>query len=149
MLRRTPRSTRTDTLFPYTSLFRSLLENARRRVHQPGIDVAELFKVEQRSGVFRALEDIGRRLVDRRGARAGGRIGRGSCMDRKGFDLLRRRLVRHVTLHRFAFFWARAGRGIKPYYFAIATPVIPAKAGIHEHGLSRKDCVHGAAPARE
>src|SRR3546814_406987 len=109
MLRRPPRSTRTDTLVPYTTLFRS----------------------------------------DRRVARAGGRIGRGSCMDRKGFDLLRRRLVRHVTLHRFAFFWARAGRGIKPYYFAIATTVIPAKAGIHEHGLSRKDCVHGAAPARE
>src|SRR3546814_2449280 len=71
MLRRPPRSTRTDTLVPYTTLFRS----------------------------------------DRRGARAGGRIGRGSCMDRKGFDLLRRRPVRHVTLHRFAFFWARAGRG--------------------------------------
>src|SRR3546814_18600791 len=70
-------------------------------------------------------------------------------MDRKGFDLLRRRLVRHVTLHRFAFFWARAGRGIKPYYFAIAPTVITAKAGIHKPGLSRKDCVHGATPARE
>src|SRR3546814_16790114 len=70
-------------------------------------------------------------------------------MDRKGFDLLRRRLVRHVTIHRFAFFWARAGRGIKPYYFAIATTVITTKAGIHEHGLSRTDCVTGAARARE
>src|SRR3546814_9819943 len=31
MIRRPPRSTRTDTLFPYTTLFRS-----RERVHQPG-----------------------------------------------------------------------------------------------------------------
>src|SRR3546814_14322899 len=28
MIRRPPKSTRTDTLFPYTTLFRSLLENA-------------------------------------------------------------------------------------------------------------------------
>src|SRR3546814_15281652 len=28
MIRRPPRSTRTDTLFPYTTLFRSILENA-------------------------------------------------------------------------------------------------------------------------
>src|SRR3546814_5350111 len=31
MIRRPPRSTRTDTLFPYTTLFRS------RRVNQPGL----------------------------------------------------------------------------------------------------------------
>src|SRR3546814_9155243 len=31
MLRRPPRSTRTDTLFPYTTLFRSHLRPARRR----------------------------------------------------------------------------------------------------------------------
>src|SRR3546814_6493695 len=31
MFRRPPRSTRTATLFPYTTLFRSLLEPARRR----------------------------------------------------------------------------------------------------------------------
>src|SRR3546814_5865092 len=30
MIRRPPRSTRTDTLFPYTTLFRSLLEQRRR-----------------------------------------------------------------------------------------------------------------------
>src|SRR3546814_18930427 len=30
MIRRPPRSTRTDTLFPYTTLFRSLLVDARR-----------------------------------------------------------------------------------------------------------------------
>src|SRR3546814_6557460 len=31
MIRRPPRSTRTDTLFPYTTLFRSLLFQAARR----------------------------------------------------------------------------------------------------------------------
>src|SRR3546814_1387984 len=31
MIRRPPRSTRTDTLFPYTTLFRSLCQLARRR----------------------------------------------------------------------------------------------------------------------
>src|SRR3546814_15238890 len=35
MIRRTPRSTRTDTLFPYTTLFRSA---ARRRKHQGAAD---------------------------------------------------------------------------------------------------------------
>src|SRR3546814_19396108 len=32
MIRRPPRSTRTDTLFPYTTLFRSSLEKALRRL---------------------------------------------------------------------------------------------------------------------
>src|SRR3546814_10695546 len=39
MIRRPPRSTRTDTLFPYTTLFRSLVEGPRRRpvrVHHRG-----------------------------------------------------------------------------------------------------------------
>src|SRR3546814_13516554 len=39
MIRRPPRSTRTDTLFPYTSLFRSPL--ARQRADKPAI-VAEV-----------------------------------------------------------------------------------------------------------
>src|SRR3546814_3801519 len=32
MMRRPPRSTRTDTLFPYTTLFRSALENAKHKL---------------------------------------------------------------------------------------------------------------------
>src|SRR3546814_6488944 len=32
MIRRPPRSTRTDTLFPYTTLFRSVRDSTRRRV---------------------------------------------------------------------------------------------------------------------
>src|SRR3546814_6683754 len=43
MVRRPPRSTRTDTLFPYTTLFRSdplqvRLLDALRRLSQPGLD---------------------------------------------------------------------------------------------------------------
>src|SRR3546814_20045740 len=33
MIRRPPRSTRTDTLFPYTTLFRSLIEHRRLELH--------------------------------------------------------------------------------------------------------------------
>src|SRR3546814_3131927 len=33
MIRRPPRSTRTDTLFPYTTLFRSALDTLKRLVH--------------------------------------------------------------------------------------------------------------------
>src|SRR3546814_1128440 len=39
MLRRPPRSTRTDTLFPYTTLFRSVQAGERRHAGQPGGDV--------------------------------------------------------------------------------------------------------------
>src|SRR3546814_2027677 len=35
MIRRPPRSTRTDTLFPYTTLFRSLLPNPRSHDSEP------------------------------------------------------------------------------------------------------------------
>src|SRR3546814_12099503 len=43
MIRRPPRSTRTDTLFPYTTLFRSHV--ARRRGREPGL--AAEFKRQQ------------------------------------------------------------------------------------------------------
>src|SRR3546814_4183794 len=36
MIRRPPRSTRTDTLFPYTTLFRSLEHRMSRQMHQVG-----------------------------------------------------------------------------------------------------------------
>src|SRR3546814_13041132 len=37
MIRRPPRSTRTDTLFPYTTLFRSTSEGLRQRIGQHAI----------------------------------------------------------------------------------------------------------------
>src|SRR3546814_3519296 len=40
MIRRPPRSTRTDTLFPYTTLFRSLMQGRK------GLQVADIHSVE-------------------------------------------------------------------------------------------------------
>src|SRR3546814_5978908 len=45
MIRRPPRSTRTDTLFPYTTLFRS---HRRRRDH--GLDAVVVEEVRQQEG---------------------------------------------------------------------------------------------------
>src|SRR3546814_2977507 len=41
MIRRPPRSTRTDTLFPYTTLFRSPLENGPARSQNGILELAE------------------------------------------------------------------------------------------------------------
>src|SRR6056297_4235469 len=41
MIRRPPRSTRTDTLFPYTTLFRSLARPERRPVEPGGVSEAQ------------------------------------------------------------------------------------------------------------
>src|SRR3546814_14558885 len=77
MLRRPPGSTRTDTLFPYTTLFRSRLDAARIEVakvlegeHQRldalcGIAVT-LFESAEEAGLQRAVEvveDVGHELV--------------------------------------------------------------------------------------
>src|SRR3546814_3337680 len=40
MIRRPPRSTRTDTLFPYTTLFRSLHRHRHRHLHRRCLGVA-------------------------------------------------------------------------------------------------------------
>src|SRR3546814_10924550 len=56
MIRRTPRSTRTDTLFPYTTLFRSLPgEDATRLVQDPALLADACL-----SGSFRAGHPRGR-----------------------------------------------------------------------------------------
>src|SRR3546814_2181072 len=62
MIRRPPRSTRTDTLFPYTTLFRSdVLGNDQQRLarlhhglqqRQHGLQAAELLLVDQDVGVI-------------------------------------------------------------------------------------------------
>src|SRR3546814_2892915 len=41
MIRRPPRSTRTDTLFPYTTLFRSLITDVHRDKVSSYVDIAE------------------------------------------------------------------------------------------------------------
>src|SRR3546814_10233702 len=62
MIRRPPRSTRTDTLFPYTTLFRSHAEEVRdlvRPLHPA--DIADLFELtpsDQRGALATALGDL-------------------------------------------------------------------------------------------
>src|SRR3546814_5235455 len=46
MIRRPPRSTRTDTLFPYTTLFRSLRPAARPAAHFPLTGVSSEPRIE-------------------------------------------------------------------------------------------------------
>src|SRR3546814_2373975 len=47
MLRRPPRSTRTDTLFPYTTLFRSQIHGEdRSRLHAGDLDIAAFLDAE-------------------------------------------------------------------------------------------------------
>jgi hypothetical protein len=64
----------------------ALLEHGLGRVHDARVDVAEGLEVEQRRGVVDVLEHIGRRLVDRRGAGAGGGIRVGAGVDRQGVE---------------------------------------------------------------
>ena len=58
-----------------------LLQHRLGRVHDAGVDVAELLQAEQRGGMVDVVEDEGRRLVDRRRARAGRRVGLRAGMD--------------------------------------------------------------------
>src|SRR3546814_20475072 len=45
MIRRPPRSTRTDTLFPYTTLFRSTTEEIREAMEEPVAAITDAVKV--------------------------------------------------------------------------------------------------------
>src|SRR3546814_15526411 len=54
MIRRPPRSTRTDTLFPYTTLFRSLDADLFERLAHLGADVVQ--RVERRDREIAALD---------------------------------------------------------------------------------------------
>src|SRR3546814_11338428 len=59
MIRRPPRSTRTDTLFPYTTLFRSFV-GGQLPQHDGGCDVARLQGSDQTHDVAPVLaDDIG------------------------------------------------------------------------------------------
>ena len=53
----------------------ALLEHVGGRVHDPRVDVAELLEGEQVRRVVGVFEDVGGRLVNRHGPRAGGRVG--------------------------------------------------------------------------
>src|SRR3546814_6391961 len=78
MIRRPPRSTRTDTLFPYTTLFRSLL-------------AAELAE-EDRSGIARPK-------VGERRAVADDHLGAGMAGVKESLDILLDRDAHHIELN--------------------------------------------------
>ena len=61
------------------------LQHGGRRVGDAGVDVAGALQIEQRGRMVRILKDVGRRLVDRNGARAGHRIGMLAGMQAQGF----------------------------------------------------------------
>ncbi len=81
----------------------AILEDRLGRIHDAGVDVAELGQPEERGGVRRVTEDVARRLVDRHGPSPGGRVGHRSGVDLSGLetpvghegDLLARRVGRH------------------------------------------------------
>src|SRR3546814_19793269 len=92
MIRRPPRSTRTDTLFPYTTLFRSSGRQAdprrarRHRLHPEGGR-----RAVQAAGQDEADEEPLRQVDHRRGGASGGlcapgasggKIGSASCRER-------------------------------------------------------------------
>ena len=63
-----------------------LLQHRRGRVGNARVDVAGAFQVEQPGGVIGIVEHVGRRLVDRDGARAGDRIGMLPGMQAQGLE---------------------------------------------------------------
>src|SRR3546814_11513311 len=68
MIRRPPRSTRTDTLFPYTTLFRSELEDASRairmlRAHGVGARRIQVYVMLGHEPFAQCMERI-RRVID-------------------------------------------------------------------------------------
>src|SRR3546814_2605777 len=63
MIRRPPTSTRTDTLFPYTTLFRSIANQVRR--HVPiGIDRGEAHQTRQHRRLLGRLADNDLHRID-------------------------------------------------------------------------------------
>src|SRR3546814_6531749 len=57
MIRRPPRSTRTDTLFPYTTLFRSLLRSFRRSLGQDAMLLIGMDRIKDVSILIPAYDD--------------------------------------------------------------------------------------------
>src|SRR3546814_8211418 len=58
MIRRPPRSTRTDTLFPYTTLFRSLPRAYRKACRGAGGDCEETSRSEEHTSELQSLMRI-------------------------------------------------------------------------------------------
>ncbi len=117
-----------------------LLEHRDGRVGQPRIDVAEIVQVEQRGGVVDVVEHIGGRLIDRRRARPGGRVGRRAGVNGAGLEpigeIVRRGGARlHPTRQR-----RRRGAvaddaavDAAPRQFAAEPAELDLRAAVHDH----------------
>ena len=116
-----------------------LLQHRDGGIGEPRVDMAETVQVEQRGSLVDILEHERRGLVDRRRARAGGRVRRGTGMDRAGLephvggargrrarpDLARlRRLGRAVA--------DQAGINAGPGEFAAQPPELDLRAAVHD-----------------
>src|SRR3546814_11050551 len=112
MIRRPPRSTRTDTLFPYTTLFRS------------GYSAARILREAGYTGELRAQGDV---LVDQ--ILFMRRCGFDSFAPEKPFDLQ----VVKATLERYAFVYQKAADD--------AVPVWKLRHGRSEERRGGKECV--------
>src|SRR3546814_7273089 len=93
MIRRPPRSTRTDTLFPYTTLFRAL---QRRFVHRLGLRHARPDKVDaELEGAW--LEDCRQEAGQEPGSVAGARCCRAATQDRLALGQRAQRSEEHTS----------------------------------------------------
>src|SRR3546814_3596261 len=64
MIRRPPRSTRTDTLFPYTTLFRSILLRRQHRTQRPPRELAMAdLTASRRTETTDFADRIGREVI--------------------------------------------------------------------------------------
>ena len=63
----------------------ALLEHVGRRVHEPGVNIPQLFEGEEVSGVFSVVESESSAFVDRNCARMGLGIGLMSTVEAKCF----------------------------------------------------------------
>ena len=66
----------------------TLFQNGDCRVCDPGIDIAESFKIEKTGCVINIVENETGGLIDRSGARTGCRVGRGARMDGESIEFL-------------------------------------------------------------
>src|SRR3546814_12005334 len=121
MLRRPPRSTRTDTLFPYTTLFRS---RAPRAAHLQEPASGELAG----GGVHRRQPALHRRQGHPSGA--GRRLRRGDLEGPPAHS--RRRLFRHALLGQGGGDGARQnGPTLRPHPYPLNHPAFPPP--LHTH----------------
>src|SRR3546814_15345423 len=106
MIRRPPGSTRTDTLFPYTMLFRSLHAHSRRNLYRwpvlPGVPADHSGRRQGRARLWHGLPAAGRILANRSGIDLRRRIrGEGWAQKRTASQRARRFHLYFVLISRY------------------------------------------------